>query len=90
MIENSWLAPSVSQRAAANKSKLKIQVLICCAGHWEIKLLLTDSTFSVCACRNLIKRRPWKGTVDKGMLVKQVEPQVVYLRGLFPLQRGFS
>lgn len=90
MIQNSRPAPSVSQYTAANKSKLKIQVLICCAGHWEIKLLLIDWTFLVCACWNLIKRRPWKVTVDNSIRVKQVEPKLVYLGGLFRLQRVFS
>lgn len=91
MIENSWPAPSVSSKStAANKSKLKIQVLICRAGHWEIKLLLIDWTVLVCACWNLIKRRLWKVTVDNSIRVKQVEPKLVYLRGLFPLQSVFS
>lgn len=42
MIEISHLASSVSQYTAAKNSKLKIQVLIFCAGRWEIKVLLVD------------------------------------------------
>lgn len=42
MIELSQLALRVSQYTAAKTSKLKIQVLIFSAGHWEIKVLLID------------------------------------------------
>lgn len=89
MIEISQLAPSVSQYTAAKNSKLKIQVLIFSAGHWEIKVLLIDWTCLVCTCWNLIKRRPWKVTIDIGIQVKPVEPKFIYLR-VFSLQRVFS
>lgn len=89
MIEISQLASSVSQYTAAKNSKLKIQVLIFCPGHWEIKVLLIDWTGLVCTCWNVIKRRPWKVTIDIGIQVKQVEPKLIYLT-VFSLQRVFS
>lgn len=89
MIELSQLALRVSQYTAAKTSKLKIQVLIFSAGHWEIKVLLIDWTCLVCTFWNLIKRRPWKVTIDIGIQAKQVEPRLIYLT-VFSLQRIFS
>lgn len=73
----------------SKNSKLKIQVLIFCAGHWEIKVLLLDWTCLVCTCWNLIKKKTWKVTTDIGTQVKQVEPKLIYLT-VFSLQRVFS